>query len=87
MADPKTPDPAATPPDPPVAPAPQITQAQISEAQRTSNALAEAMDEAERRQPDEFPQTNGKQTDSGMAYGKFIVNGQKVYADGTPVKG
>jgi hypothetical protein len=61
-------------------------QQQESEAQRVSRALAEAQMEAERRQADEFPKEGGKQTDSGMMFGKFMVDGRLVYADGTPVK-
>ncbi len=63
------------------------SQQQMSEAQRTSLALAEAAAEAERRQLDEFKEENGKQTDAGMMYGKFKVNGRMVWADGTPVDG
>ena len=56
-----------------------------NEAQRVSRAHAEATDEAERRQADEFPEEGGKQTDAGMMYGKYKVGDQMVYADGTPV--
>lgn len=68
---------------PPIPP----SQQQMSEAQRTSLALAEAAAEAEANPRDEFAEEDGKQTDAGMMYGQFIVNGQKVWADGTPVRG
>lgn len=66
----------------PVAPP---SQQQMSEAQRTSLALAEASDEAEERKADEFPEEDGKQTDAGMMYGKFKVGERMFWADGTPV--
>jgi hypothetical protein len=47
---------------------------QETEAQRTSRALAEAANEAEERQADE--------TEPG---GVYIVNGEKVDAEGKPI--
>jgi hypothetical protein len=63
------------------------SQQQMSEAQRTSLALAQAAEEAEERKADEFPKENGKQTDAGMMYGKFKVGDRMYWADGTPASG
>ncbi len=63
------------------------TDQQIGEAQRTSNALAEAAAQADARQMDELP-IDGKDWGGATVNGQpvggvFIVNGVRVGPDGT----
>jgi hypothetical protein len=74
---------------PPAAPAPAQTVVMESESQRASRALAQAADEAAERKADTMEinpkfKVDGKPMESG---GVYIVDGERVDANGRPVKG
>lgn len=66
--------------------------ARESEGQRINRELAEAAQEAEMRQADEFHEKDGMQVPASdgrgtvTAYGRFMVDGVLVNADGKPVE-
>jgi len=62
---------------------PRASDQQISEAQRTSNALAQAATEARERKIDELNPENGIETVDGQKVGgRYKVNGQMVGPNG-----